>query len=187
VILPATYWGQRPAEKTARHSKRSRELGKGGPANGRDERSLAQAQTEDDRDFSPRVGRNAAQAARIPALLSPPRRFGFGGPSALAAILQKDLVESEKWVPIQDYVEGLAVHSVPRARRGTTCDVISDGSEPERLGRDGSGSRVVGLLRNGLSACRALRALRDGGLGFKGVLRHWSRRHRDHSHRSATH
>jgi chromate transporter len=34
--------------------------------------------------------------------------FGFGGPIALAAYMQKDLVEQRKWVSSQDYVEGLA-------------------------------------------------------------------------------
>jgi chromate transporter len=34
--------------------------------------------------------------------------FGFGGPIALAAYMQKDLVEERKWVSSQDYVEGLA-------------------------------------------------------------------------------
>ena len=34
--------------------------------------------------------------------------YGFGGPIALAAHMQKDLVEERKWVSSQDYVEGLA-------------------------------------------------------------------------------
>src|SRR6266566_4496655 len=34
--------------------------------------------------------------------------FGFGGPIALAARMEKDLVEERRWVPRQDYVEGLA-------------------------------------------------------------------------------
>jgi len=34
--------------------------------------------------------------------------YGFGGPIALAAYMQKDLVEDRKWAPSQDYVEGLA-------------------------------------------------------------------------------
>src|SRR6202011_3371901 len=34
--------------------------------------------------------------------------LGFGGPIALAAYMQKDLVEERKWVSSQDYVEGLA-------------------------------------------------------------------------------
>jgi len=34
--------------------------------------------------------------------------YGFGGPIALAAYMQKDLVEERKWVSSQDYVEGLA-------------------------------------------------------------------------------
>ena len=34
--------------------------------------------------------------------------FGFGGPIALAGYMQKDLVEEQKWVSSQDYVEGLA-------------------------------------------------------------------------------
>jgi chromate transporter len=34
--------------------------------------------------------------------------FGFGGPIALAANMQKDLVEGCKWVSSQDYAEGLA-------------------------------------------------------------------------------
>ena len=34
--------------------------------------------------------------------------LGFGGPIALAAHMQKDLVEERKWVSAQDYVEGLA-------------------------------------------------------------------------------
>src|SRR5712692_8390601 len=34
--------------------------------------------------------------------------FGFGGPIALAARMEKDLVEERRWVSRQDYVEGLA-------------------------------------------------------------------------------
>jgi chromate transporter len=34
--------------------------------------------------------------------------LGFGGPIALAAYMQKDLVEERRWVSSQDYVEGLA-------------------------------------------------------------------------------
>jgi chromate transporter len=34
--------------------------------------------------------------------------YGFGGPIALAAHIQRDLVEERKWVSSQDYVEGLA-------------------------------------------------------------------------------
>src|SRR6266851_778945 len=34
--------------------------------------------------------------------------YGFGGPIALAAYMQKNLVEERKWVSSQDYVEGLA-------------------------------------------------------------------------------
>src|SRR5882724_8776564 len=34
--------------------------------------------------------------------------YGFGGPIALAAHMQKDLVEERKWISGQDYVEGLA-------------------------------------------------------------------------------
>jgi chromate transporter len=34
--------------------------------------------------------------------------FGFGGPIALAGNMQRDLVESRRWVSKQDYVEGLA-------------------------------------------------------------------------------
>jgi chromate transporter len=35
--------------------------------------------------------------------------FGFGGPIALAGYMQRDLVERERWVSKQDYVEGLAL------------------------------------------------------------------------------
>ena len=34
--------------------------------------------------------------------------FGFGGPIALAGHMQRDLVESRRWVSRQDYIEGLA-------------------------------------------------------------------------------
>ncbi len=34
--------------------------------------------------------------------------YGFGGPIALAAYMQKNLVEERKWVSSQDYVEGLS-------------------------------------------------------------------------------
>src|SRR5262249_20154346 len=34
--------------------------------------------------------------------------FGFGGPIALAARMEKDLVEERGWISRQDYVEGLA-------------------------------------------------------------------------------
>src|SRR6266581_6313684 len=34
--------------------------------------------------------------------------LGFGGPIALAAYMQKNLVEERKWVSSQDYLEGLA-------------------------------------------------------------------------------
>src|SRR5262245_17003302 len=34
--------------------------------------------------------------------------FGFGGPIALVAHMQKDLVEEKQWIPRQDYIEGLA-------------------------------------------------------------------------------
>src|SRR6516162_5294684 len=34
--------------------------------------------------------------------------LGFGGPIALAAHMQKDLVEERKWITSEDYVEGLA-------------------------------------------------------------------------------
>src|SRR5712692_5849628 len=34
--------------------------------------------------------------------------LGFGGPIALAARMEKDLVEGRGWIPRQDYVEGLA-------------------------------------------------------------------------------
>lgn len=34
--------------------------------------------------------------------------FGFGGPIALVAYMQRDLVENRKWVSRKDYIEGLA-------------------------------------------------------------------------------
>src|SRR6266699_5906864 len=34
--------------------------------------------------------------------------LGFGGPIALAGYMQRDLVESRRWVSKQDYLEGLA-------------------------------------------------------------------------------
>jgi len=35
--------------------------------------------------------------------------FGFGGPIALAGYMQRDLVESRRWISKQDYLEGLAL------------------------------------------------------------------------------
>jgi chromate transporter len=35
--------------------------------------------------------------------------FGFGGPIALAAWMEKDLVEERNWISRQDYLEGLAL------------------------------------------------------------------------------
>lgn len=35
--------------------------------------------------------------------------FGFGGPIALAGYMQRDLVETRRWISKQDYVEGLAL------------------------------------------------------------------------------
>src|SRR5215472_15521077 len=35
--------------------------------------------------------------------------FGFGGPIALAARMEKDLVEERSWISRQDYLEGLAL------------------------------------------------------------------------------
>lgn len=35
--------------------------------------------------------------------------FGFGGPIALAGYMQKDLVETRRWLAKEDYVEGLAL------------------------------------------------------------------------------
>lgn len=35
--------------------------------------------------------------------------FGFGGPIALAGYMQKDLVETRRWISKQDYVDGLAL------------------------------------------------------------------------------
>lgn len=35
--------------------------------------------------------------------------FGFGGPIALAGYMQRDLVERNRWVSLQDYKEGLAL------------------------------------------------------------------------------
>src|SRR5919201_26701 len=34
--------------------------------------------------------------------------FGFGGPIALAGYMQRDLVETRRWVSLADYLEGLA-------------------------------------------------------------------------------
>lgn len=34
--------------------------------------------------------------------------FGFGGPIALVGYMQKDLVEERKWIPHQEYLDGLA-------------------------------------------------------------------------------
>src|SRR5579863_2469353 len=34
--------------------------------------------------------------------------FGFGGPIALAARMERDLVEERRWVSREDYLEGLA-------------------------------------------------------------------------------
>ena len=34
--------------------------------------------------------------------------FGFGGPIALAARMDRDLVEERQWLSRQDYLEGLA-------------------------------------------------------------------------------
>src|SRR5205085_314565 len=34
--------------------------------------------------------------------------FGFGGPIALAARMERDLVEERGWISRQDYIEGLA-------------------------------------------------------------------------------
>src|SRR5713226_4341070 len=38
--------------------------------------------------------------------------FGFGGPIALAARMEKDLVEERGWISRQDYVEGLAFSQI---------------------------------------------------------------------------
>src|ERR1700755_2675725 len=35
--------------------------------------------------------------------------IGFGGPIALAGYMQRDLVDSRRWVSRQDYLEGLAL------------------------------------------------------------------------------
>jgi chromate transporter len=35
--------------------------------------------------------------------------FGFGGPIALAGYMQRDLVETRRWISRQDYIEGLAL------------------------------------------------------------------------------
>ena len=35
--------------------------------------------------------------------------FGFGGPIALAGYMQKDLVESKRWITKQEYLDGLAL------------------------------------------------------------------------------
>src|SRR4051812_45373832 len=35
--------------------------------------------------------------------------FGFGGPIALAGYMQRDLVERERWIRKEDYVQGLAL------------------------------------------------------------------------------
>jgi len=35
--------------------------------------------------------------------------LGFGGPSALAGYMQRDLVENRRWISKQDSVEGLAL------------------------------------------------------------------------------
>ena len=34
--------------------------------------------------------------------------FGFGGPIALAGYIQRDLVETRRWISRADYLEGLA-------------------------------------------------------------------------------
>jgi chromate transporter len=34
--------------------------------------------------------------------------FGFGGPIALAGYMQRDLVETRRWISRADYLEGLA-------------------------------------------------------------------------------
>jgi chromate transporter len=35
--------------------------------------------------------------------------FGFGGPIALVGYMQRDLVERRRWIPLEDYKEGLAL------------------------------------------------------------------------------
>lgn len=35
--------------------------------------------------------------------------FGFGGPIALTGAMQRDLVERERWISLQEYKEGLAL------------------------------------------------------------------------------
>src|SRR5215212_3539182 len=35
--------------------------------------------------------------------------FGFGGPIALAGAMQRDLVDREQWISLQEYKEGLAL------------------------------------------------------------------------------
>src|SRR5215208_6537770 len=35
--------------------------------------------------------------------------FGFGGPIALTGAMQRDLVDRERWITLQEYKEGLAL------------------------------------------------------------------------------
>jgi uncharacterized protein (DUF433 family) len=74
---------------------------------------------------------------------------GFGGPTALAGFMQRDLVEKRRWISREDYVDGLALVSVGRIRLdeegvawidGTqvkiielAIDKLAHGSSPEEM------------------------------------------------------
>jgi chromate transporter len=49
---------------------------------------------------------------------------GFGGPIALVGYMQRDLVETRRWIALEDYKEGLALAQLaPGAARGTARDL----------------------------------------------------------------
>ena len=57
-------------------------------------------------------GKASLQPCSLPQLLvyfAKLGAFGFGGPIALTGAMQRDLVERERWISLQEYKEGLAL------------------------------------------------------------------------------
>ena len=94
--------------------------------------------------------------------------FGFGGPIALAGYMQRDLVESRRWISKEDYLEGLAFSQ------------LSPGPLAAQLMATGRASRVhpcrhricFALVRDGAGRGGLVRPLRAIAVDTRSLLRH---------------
>ena len=107
--------------------------------------------------------------------------LGFGGPIALSAAMQRDLVEERRWVTPDEYKEGLALAQLAPGPLAAQLAIYLGWLRGACSGRRSSGVAFVGPSFL-MVLLLAWLYLRFGGLPWMqgGVLRHRGGGHRDH-------